>query len=102
MIGPMRFADVPAGEAAYKLIYPNEILSPNILVWTEETWTPVSEGLPEDGVGVLVAIRGMREALRGSWNRKYGWYVDGTNSGVILPVYAWRPLPLPPLPEDHA
>ena len=106
MRGPMRLADVPAGAAAYKLIYPNEIISPNILVWTEESWTPVSACLPPDPSFDLLLVTECDGSSQAP-DRQQGSYTEGEWYGcegqLIKPpcrVTDYRSMP--PLPEDHA
>lgn len=64
---------------------------------TVQQWIPVTERKPEDGVKVLVSVRGRNEALIGWYDADLeDWVVEeGLEEKKLMPVTHWQEKPLP-------
>lgn len=100
-------AALAAVEDVRKLIaeMPSEEAKPDALVgrWIPVRWIPVTEGLPEAKVDVLVVMHYMngRTAVNQGWYSVLNeqWYVGV--AGIHAPVTHWMPLPEPPKEETE-
>ena len=60
-----------------------------------EKWIPVSEGLPEKGLAVLVWCPERKNIYCAYYEEKQWWIFGAYFEKITLDIVAWRPLPEP-------